>query len=106
MLDKPSSKPAGRSKSSRCKAAGRRKPERTGRLLEVRGIPGGLRSYVRISDDRARSRWTIFSSPLAVLQHRRHQDDQHAQDQRGFLKRKVFEGFAVAEFFEVEEVER
>ena len=40
---------AGCSKSSRCKAAGRRKPERTG-------------SYVRISDDRERSRWTFSAA--------------------------------------------
>jgi hypothetical protein len=46
---KNSLKLAGRSKSSRCKAAGRRKPERTG-------------SYVRISDDRERSRWTFSAA--------------------------------------------
>jgi hypothetical protein len=48
-LLKNSVKCAGCSKSSRCKAAGRKKPERTG-------------SYVRISDDRARSRWTFSAA--------------------------------------------
>ena len=74
------------------------------------GDANAVRSWISLSRD-AQANWKatqqmdFFSSLLAVFQHRCHQDDQHAQDQRGFLKREVFEGFAVAEFFEVEEVE-